>query len=202
MTAPRSQSGPLPDPLTLLDLQRYVVRIVAERGFTQEVDRVFILLVEELGELAEQMEALRVRVPGTANVTPAVQEALGFELADVVLYLVDLANGLGVDLAQALAARTGVAAPADLERASLAEWQMRLSAGTVDVGGTWLELIEATGRTARVLRKRWAGLAEAATEPLGDAVRAILRLASAFQVDLTGSITEKERANAQRTWTF
>jgi NTP pyrophosphatase (non-canonical NTP hydrolase) len=121
-------STPLPEPLTLPALQRYVARIVAERGFTGELDRVFILWVEELGELAEESARRAVR-PGPApplNLggaeraasAPPVSQGLAFELADVTLYLADLANGLGVDLGAALA---GTERPAATERTAAAE---------------------------------------------------------------------------------
>lgn len=62
MAAPQqtpAPSAPLPEPLTLPALQRYVARVVAEQGFTGELERVFILFVEELGELAEEVAARR-----------------------------------------------------------------------------------------------------------------------------------------------
>ncbi len=225
-------STPLPDPLTLPALQRYVARVVAERGFTREVDRVFILFVEELGELAEELAA-RVpatrsaewREPGNAAAPSGAGRAdsrrlsskgISFELADVTLYLADLANGLKVDLGAALAALATDRAPAarvptpvTAERTSLSEWQAwaggtSWAAETPRVEGTaWLGLVEATGRLARNLRQRWAGgtAGDAAAAALGDALRATLSLADEYGVDLSAAVREKEQVNSRRTWT-
>jgi NTP pyrophosphatase (non-canonical NTP hydrolase) len=203
-----------PDPLTLPALQDYVARMVAARGFTQELDRVFVLWVEELGELAEHLWA-----------GPAAPDAreLGAELADVTLYLADLANGLGVDLERAVGAalpepgsaghpsavQPSVVRP--VADAPLSAWQAR-AAGLPEasVGGpagdsaqrAALGLQAAAGQVARVLRKRWSGLDGGAARPLAEALACVLRLANGAGVDLTRAIAEKERENAGRTWTY
>lgn len=41
--------------MTLKALQAYVARAVAARGFTTDLNEVFILTVEELGELAAEL---------------------------------------------------------------------------------------------------------------------------------------------------
>lgn len=208
--ATRTESTPLPERLTLPALQRYVARIVTERGFTRDLDRVFILFVEELGELAEQIGAGAERVSpdeaaGQAAGLPARRE-LGWELADVTLYLADLANGLSQDLAGALVERCPGAERAGLdpERMTIEEWQAapRAAAGAAP-GGALAVLMEAAGTLAHGLRKRWAGRDSGeSAAALAKALGAVLDLARQHGVDLGAAIHEKEIANAQRTWTF
>lgn len=196
---------PFPEPMTLAALQDYVARMVAARGFTQDVDRVFVLWVEELGELAEHLgpAAGEGYAEGSAD-----RAALGAELADVTLYLADLANGLGLHLEGALDG----ALPASVGRlpagAPLSQWQA-LAAGVPEAAAAPAELLAghgllaAAGQVARVLRKRWSGLAAPeAARPLGDALGQVLRLANRAGVDLARAIAEKERENAGRTWSY
>jgi NTP pyrophosphatase (non-canonical NTP hydrolase)/Fe-S-cluster formation regulator IscX/YfhJ len=83
----------------VLGLQRYYKRIAERRGWSAESPKdTMLLLTEELGELARairKLEGLK-RDGGYDNV------GLMDELADVQLYLVHLANGLSVDLDEAV----------------------------------------------------------------------------------------------------
>ncbi len=209
--ATRTASTPVPERLTLPSLQGYVARIVAERGFTRDLDRVFILFVEELGELAEQVAA----GPGPERAAGQVADRaaghlskreLGWELADVALYLVDLANGLSQDLASALVERCPgpERSRPDPERATIEEWQARpWAAGGAAPGGALALLMEAAGTLAHCLRKRWAGQESAeAPAALAKALGAVLELARQEGVDLSAAIHEKEIANAKRVWTY
>lgn len=80
-------------------LQRYYKRIASRRGWSDESAKdTMLLLTEEIGELARAIrksEGLK-RAGGYADVS------LLDELADVQLYLVHLANGLGVELEEAV----------------------------------------------------------------------------------------------------
>jgi NTP pyrophosphatase (non-canonical NTP hydrolase) len=243
MSPPKANVAPsalLPEPLSLPGLQSYVAKIVEERGFTRDLDRIFILLVEELGELAEEIAA------GAGPKPPAIQSArqagslagpdaripvaessqgLAAELADVTLYLVDLANGLEIDLDAALAGRPqgeaatagGPSARGPLARAeppgdastvgphagpaSLSERQA--ASARADPASAWLALVQGVGRLARHLRQRWARRdSGAAPALLAAALRAVLQLAGGYGVDLTRALREKETANAQRTWSY
>jgi NTP pyrophosphatase (non-canonical NTP hydrolase) len=189
----------MPERLTLPALQRYVSRIVSERGFTSDLDRVFILLVEELGELAEEMLAAGMPVE-------VAREKFGAELADVTMYLADVANGLRVDLASALAernARLGIQLDAHVlepERATLTEWQ---AAEKGPDSAALAELMAAAGTIARCLRKRWAGKpGPEATGALAQGLGAVLALANGQRIDLDAALRAKEVENAQRTWTY
>jgi len=192
----------LPEPCTLPALQDYVARMVEVRGFTQDVERVFVLWVEELGELAEQL----------ADSAPADALALGAELADVTLYLADLANGLRVNLEQSIGAALPGPVPRPGAGAPLSAWQA-CAAGPAGPAGppepaeasaqrAVLGLLAAAGQVARVLRKRWSGREGDGARPLADALGHVLRLANRADIDLTRAIADKERENAGRVWSY
>ncbi|HZN13648.1 MAG TPA: MazG nucleotide pyrophosphohydrolase domain-containing protein [Acidimicrobiales bacterium] len=86
-------------------LQRYYRRTAERRGWAGETARDTLLLItEEVGELAQalrHLEALPMRSPD------AVAD-VGAELADVQLYLVHLANAMGLTLADAVTAKERV----------------------------------------------------------------------------------------------
>ncbi len=70
-----------------------------ERGFDgNSHEQKFLLFVEEVGELAKAM-----RKRANLLVDPAKKDrfVLEEEFADVLIYLLDLANGFGIDLEQA-----------------------------------------------------------------------------------------------------
>lgn len=78
-------------------LQRYYLRVAKLRGFAEETPQdTMLLLTEEVGELAR---AIRQHV-GLTRAGEAGNPA--GELADVQLYLLHLANTIGVDLAEAV----------------------------------------------------------------------------------------------------
>jgi NTP pyrophosphatase (non-canonical NTP hydrolase) len=88
----------------LRDLQQYYERVASDRGFSRESPQdTMLLLTEEVGELAR---AIRKRV-GLARADGTDGDA-GTELADVQLYVLHLANVIGVDLADAVAAKEQV----------------------------------------------------------------------------------------------
>jgi NTP pyrophosphatase (non-canonical NTP hydrolase) len=84
---------------TLGDLQRYLAEICQERGWTKDTpSEKFLLFVEEVGELAKAMR----KAAGLYD-EAAKQRAMSLEeeFADVLSYLLDLANCFNVDLEQA-----------------------------------------------------------------------------------------------------
>lgn len=89
---------PLRPGATLVDLQRYVAEMEAERGFSDSsVMQQCLLLGEEVGELFKAIrrhESLRMEV---TSVPGDVDE----ELADVLIYLCSIANRVGVSLDEA-----------------------------------------------------------------------------------------------------
>lgn len=90
------------DAMTLDDYQKLIKRLVEERGFDKETpSEVFMLLVEEVGEVAKTLRKHTGLKTGEHSKTHDVEE----ELADVFWLLVDLCNRLDIDLAAAFQAK-------------------------------------------------------------------------------------------------
>lgn len=88
----------LPKKPTAQDYQAYVAAMVAQRGFDKEsLPEIMLLMVEEVGELAKVVR----KAHGLHIDASSVQSTAQDELADVFIYLLDLANNLGVDLEEA-----------------------------------------------------------------------------------------------------
>lgn len=84
---------------SLLQLQNYIQRIVELRGFDKEGIRdVMLLLVEEIGELAK---AVRKSIGLKTSESPTGEKTVANELADCLIYLLDIANLANIDLEQA-----------------------------------------------------------------------------------------------------
>lgn len=82
--------------------QEYVEKTAEERGFNDEsVQDRFMLLVEEVGELAKSMRPLH----GVKIASDSVASEIEHELADVLLLTFSLANSLKIDLASAVIAK-------------------------------------------------------------------------------------------------
>ena len=94
----RTPAGPL------RDLQEYYGRMAALRGFTDESPQdTMLLLTEEVGELARAIrKGLALARADRGHEDPAA------ELADVQLYVLHLANVIGIDLADAVASKERV----------------------------------------------------------------------------------------------
>lgn len=89
----------LPDHPTLADLQRYVEQVCQERGWTKDTyAEKFLLFMEETGELAKAMRKAAGLYDEKAKPKLANLEE---EFADVLSYLLDLANYFHIDLEQA-----------------------------------------------------------------------------------------------------
>lgn len=88
----------LPDNPTLQNFQQYIADMVKLRGFDNEsLPEIVLLMVEEVGELAKVIR----KTHGLHTDPGSVQSNAEDELADVFIYLLDLANNLGVDLEKA-----------------------------------------------------------------------------------------------------
>lgn len=102
-TAPKLVTVPDFEGYTLADLQAYATKIEAERGFDSEsLQDKCMLLTEEVGEL---MKAIRKHHTTIKTATDAKPQSVSEELADVLSYVLHIANKTGVDLAEALAAK-------------------------------------------------------------------------------------------------
>jgi len=89
----------LKDNPTLRDLQHYVAEVCQERGWTKDSpSEKFVLFVEEVGELAKAMR----KASGLYEERARPRDlSLEEEFADVLSYLLDLANCFQIDLEQA-----------------------------------------------------------------------------------------------------
>lgn len=83
---------------TIAQYQDLVKKLVVERGFDKEtVPEVFVLLVEEVGELAKAIRKHNGQKVDLASRLHDVEE----EAADVFWLLLDICNRLDIDLAKA-----------------------------------------------------------------------------------------------------
>ncbi len=84
---------------TLNDLQQYLGEICQERGWTKDSpSEKFVLFIEEVGELAKAMR----KTAGLYEESAKQRDiSLQEEFADVLSYLLDLANTYHVDLEKA-----------------------------------------------------------------------------------------------------
>ncbi len=89
-----------PESADLGSLQAYVSAVCAARGWDQSSDtEIFLYFTEEVGELAK---AIRKRKNWYAEAgKPEKPDNLEEEFADVLSYLLDLANRMGVDVEKA-----------------------------------------------------------------------------------------------------
>ena len=88
-----------PEHATLPALQHYIDRICQERGWTKDsYAEKFLLFTEEVGELAKAIRKTQGLYPEKAKEKHMELEE---EFADVLSYLLDLANYFHVDLEQA-----------------------------------------------------------------------------------------------------
>ena len=88
---------------TLRVLQDYLVSVCQERGWTKDSpSEKFVLFVEEVGELAK---AIRKRAGLYNESAKSRTFVLEEEFADVLSYLLDLANCYGFDLESAFRAK-------------------------------------------------------------------------------------------------
>lgn len=87
----------IPKRADLATLQAYVQKVVAARGFDKETLRdVLLLLMEEVGELAKAVRK-QTGLKTAAN-DPNANKVVAHELADCLIYLLDIANLANVDL--------------------------------------------------------------------------------------------------------
>jgi NTP pyrophosphatase (non-canonical NTP hydrolase) len=81
----------------LRELQSLVSKIRRERGFTMDPLKIFILLNEEIGEVAAELKRV-----WSSNYDAFSKADLEDELADVLVCLLALANQFEVDLEEVL----------------------------------------------------------------------------------------------------
>lgn len=85
---------------TLADIQRYVIEMEQERGFTHsDILEQFLLLVEEVGELGKVIRKHHTSL-GIDTAKQYDLDAAG-EVADTLVMLCAVANRLDIDIEQA-----------------------------------------------------------------------------------------------------
>lgn len=86
------------EPITLSGFQRLIGEMYGDRDLARGDAATFLWLAEEFGELATALRS------GT-------REELAYEMADVLAWLVTLANVRGVDLEAAVRKKYGIGCP-------------------------------------------------------------------------------------------
>ena len=96
----------LPENPTLKQLQQYMAAVCRERGWDKDrPPEKFVLFIEEVGELAK---AMRKAAGLYAEAAKPRDLSLEEEFADVLSYLLDLANSFQIDLETAFRAKEQV----------------------------------------------------------------------------------------------
>lgn len=97
----------LPKKPTLPELQKYVGDVCQERGWDKASDlETFLLFTEEVGELAKAIRNQRQLFQESKK--PIAPEEIAHEMADVLSYVLDLANRFEVDLEKAFLAKEAI----------------------------------------------------------------------------------------------
>jgi NTP pyrophosphatase (non-canonical NTP hydrolase) len=92
--------------MTLQEMQTHIKKICAERGWDKNSHlEIFLLFSEEVGELAKSIRKITALHEEIGNEKDFAKKktALEEEFADVLNYLIDLANYFDVDLTKAFA---------------------------------------------------------------------------------------------------
>lgn len=88
----------LRDKPILKDFQKYVADMVVERGFDKEsITQIFMLFIEECGEMAKAIRKTENIHSDENSEKPKLEN----EIADVFMYLLDIANHFDIDLEKA-----------------------------------------------------------------------------------------------------
>lgn len=94
-----------PETSQLTDLQAHMRKLCDHFGWHMPPEKKFLLLTEEIGELAKairKMEKITVDTQQMVGKTPQdLHDNLAEELADMFSYLMDIANSYDIDLGQA-----------------------------------------------------------------------------------------------------
>lgn len=93
----------LKQPATLAELQQFIKDVCAERGWDKRTPlEKMLFLTEEVGELAK---AVRIDAGKYGYKKPADTEHLSEELADVLSFVLDLANSYEIDMEEVFRAK-------------------------------------------------------------------------------------------------
>jgi len=89
---------------TLLDLQAYVKRIKLDRGHVDDAGTAATRLAEEVEELTEAIQ----EAGPPSDVSAAGRTAIAHEIADALIFLLDVANQYGIGAEEAFRAKEQV----------------------------------------------------------------------------------------------
>lgn len=109
-------------------LQKKLAEFTAERDWEQfhSPKNLAMALAAEAGELLELFQWLSEEQ--SANLNPAQRRAVELEMADVLIYLLRLADRLGIDLDAAIAVKMSINAeryPVDLAKGNATKYNRR-----------------------------------------------------------------------------
>ena len=88
--------------MELLELQKMIKQVRKKRGFTMDPAQIFMLLTEEVGEVAGELKRL-----WSKNYEEFLIDDLQDELADVMTLLLALANQFEIDMESAILNKIG-----------------------------------------------------------------------------------------------
>jgi NTP pyrophosphatase (non-canonical NTP hydrolase) len=103
MTQPVPNNPPPPAPATmdLLSIQQHIRDLCAHHKWNENSpEKIFLLLTEEVGEVAKALRRLAARQ------SPQLHDELAEELVDCLMYLADIANHYNLDLESAYRDKT------------------------------------------------------------------------------------------------
>ena len=87
----------------LSGMQKYFSKKIIERGFDKETEKdLLILILEELGELSNTIRTFSGLKIKKESLKQKKKFDVGEELADILIYIIILANKFGVDLYNAI----------------------------------------------------------------------------------------------------
>lgn len=92
----------LPANPTMADFQAYVIELKKLRAFNTRPDHAYILMTKECGELAA---AMRTTWLDPSVVEENTRTEIGLEIADILIYLLDVANQYGISVEEAFRAK-------------------------------------------------------------------------------------------------
>ncbi len=96
----KNMKNSIPDNGSIREYQHYITDVLTQRGFIhQDVNTRFVLLAEEMGELAKALRKSNKERTCEGSSEFALRE----ELADVFFVLLSIANKCDVDLSDAFA---------------------------------------------------------------------------------------------------
>lgn len=103
-------TAPPPRPLDIAALQARLRRFSAERGWEpyQTPKNLAMAMVVEAGELVEIFQWMTPEDSTRVAEQPAVQQHLGEEIADVLVYLLQIADRCGIDPVAAVERKIGL----------------------------------------------------------------------------------------------